>query len=90
LIAGLYIMFLFVVLLLPQLYPVDAVSATWFVFGEEGLYFAGNIELRPICIGIVSVISLVGWILPFGLGGMHWFSGPKNTIEDLDASLEKR
>ena len=39
----------------------------------------------PICIGIVTVISLVGWVLPFGLGGMYWFSGPKRTIEEEDS-----
>lgn len=90
LIAGLYIMFLFVVLLLPQLYPVDAVSYNssappWLSthFEQETLNYA------PICIGIVSIISLVGWIFPFGLGGMYWFKGPKKTIDDLDAQAEK-
>lgn len=34
----------------------------------------------PICIGIVTIVSLVGWILPFGLGGRHWFTGPKRTV----------
>ncbi|RWQ92737.1 amino acid or gaba permease [Paecilomyces variotii] len=65
-IAGGYIMLLFAVLLLPQVYPVTA----------ESLNYA------PICIGIVTIVSLVGWILPFGLGGMHWFTGPKKTVED--------
>ncbi|KIW08732.1 uncharacterized protein PV09_00673 [Verruconis gallopava] len=69
LIASLYIMFLFAVLVLPQLYPVDAQTLNY----------------APICIGIVSIISLVGWVLPFGLGGRYWFHGPKKTIEDLDA-----
>ncbi|KAK4539886.1 hypothetical protein LTR36_010280 [Oleoguttula mirabilis] len=63
-ISGLYIMFLFCVLLLPQLYPVTAMSLNY----------------APICIGIVTIISVVGWVLPFGLGGMHWFAGPKRTI----------
>ncbi|EFX03654.1 amino acid or gaba permease [Grosmannia clavigera kw1407] len=64
----LYIMFLFVVLLLPQLYPVTS----------ETLNYA------PICIGIVTIISRIGWILPFGFGGMHWFTGPKRTIDELE------
>jgi hypothetical protein len=49
-----------------------------------------TLNYAPICIGIVSVISVVGWFLPFGLGGMYWFKGPKKTIEDLDAGVEKR
>ncbi|KAI9737559.1 MAG: hypothetical protein M1834_009714 [Cirrosporium novae-zelandiae] len=65
-VAGLYIMFLFVVLLLPQEYPVTAKTLNY----------------APICIGIVTIISLVGWLLPFGLGGRHWFNGPKKTIEE--------
>lgn len=73
-VSCLYIMFQFVVLLLPQLYPVTA----------ETLNYA------PICIGIVSVVSLVGWWLPFGLGGRHWFTGPKRTIdEEVEAEVEK-
>ncbi|KAK3938979.1 amino acid/polyamine transporter I [Diplogelasinospora grovesii] len=67
-VAGLYIMFLFTVLLLPQLYPVT----------KETLNYA------PICIGIVTIVSLVGWILPFGLGGRYWFTGPKRTIDEID------
>lgn len=67
-ISGLYIMFQFVVLLLPQLYPVTA----------ETLNYA------PICIGIITIVSLIGWILPFGLGGRHWFTGPKRTLSEND------
>ncbi|KAB5559584.1 amino acid or gaba permease [Coniochaeta sp. 2T2.1] len=44
-----------------------------------------TLNYAPVCIGIVTVISLVGWVLPFGLGGRHWFTGPKRTIEELDA-----
>lgn len=40
-----------------------------------------SLNYAPICIGIVTVVSLAGWILPFGLGGMYWFTGPKKTIE---------
>ncbi|KAF1990208.1 amino acid or gaba permease [Aulographum hederae CBS 113979] len=72
-IAGLYIMFLFIVLLLPQIYPVTA----------ETLNYA------PICIGIVTIISLVGWFMPFGLGGRYWFKGPKRTIEEVDTKTEQ-
>ncbi|KAK2605616.1 hypothetical protein N8I77_008442 [Diaporthe amygdali] len=70
LISALYIMFLFVVLLLPQLYPVTA----------ETLNYA------PICIAIVTIVSLVGWVLPFGLGGRYWFEGPKRTIDEDSSS----
>ena len=64
-IATVYIMFLFVVLLLPQLYPVDA----------------NTLNYAPICIGIITIISLVGWFLPVW-GAMHWFEGPRKTITE--------
>lgn len=67
-VSCLYIMFQFAVLLLPQEYPVSA----------ETLNYA------PICIGIVSVVSLAGWWLPCGLGGRYWFTGPKRTVEEED------
>ena len=44
-----------------------------------------TLNYAPICIGIVTVISLVGWILPFGFGGRYWFSGPKRTVEEEDS-----
>lgn len=72
-ISCLYIMFQFVVLLLPQLYPVTA----------ETLNYA------PICIGIVSLVSLAGWWAPFGLGGRYWFTGPKRTIDDIGHESEE-
>lgn len=31
-------------------------------------------------IGGISIISLVGWWLPFGYGGRSWFKGPQRTI----------
>jgi hypothetical protein len=31
-------------------------------------------------IGGISLISLLGWVAPFGLGGRHWFQGPQGTI----------
>ncbi|KAK5449690.1 hypothetical protein LTS15_008765 [Exophiala xenobiotica] len=68
-IATLYISFLFVVLLLPQLYPVDS----------ETLNYA------PICIGIISIVSLGGWFLP-RWGGRHWFEGPIKTITEAELS----
>ncbi|KAJ9149818.1 Amino acid or gaba permease [Pleurostoma richardsiae] len=64
-VAILYIMFLFVVLLLPQVYPVNAQTLNY----------------SPICIGIVTIISLVGWIFPFGLGARYWFHGPQRTTD---------
>lgn len=39
----------------------------------------------PICIGIVTIVSLVGWVLPFGLGARYWFKGPRRTIEEEDS-----
>jgi hypothetical protein len=64
-VATLYIVFLFSVLILPQLYPVTA----------ETLNYA------PICVGIVTLLSLGGWFLPV-VGGRHWFQGPKKTITE--------
>lgn len=72
-VSCLYIMFQFVVLLLPQIYPVTA----------ETLNYA------PICIGIVSLVSLAGWWLPFELGGRYWFTGPKRTIDEFGQDSEK-
>jgi amino acid transporter len=65
-VSSLYISFLIVVLLLPQLYPVT---------GE-------TLNYAPIMIGAISLISLVGWILPWGLGGRSWFKGPQRTITE--------
>ncbi|KIV86958.1 hypothetical protein PV11_02532 [Exophiala sideris] len=66
-IASLYIMFLFIVLLLPQLYPVTS----------ETLNYA------PICIGIITIISLGGWFFP-KWGAMYWFKGPIKTITEAE------
>lgn len=66
-IATIWISFLFVILLLPQLYPVTA----------ETLNYA------PICIGIISIVSLVGWVLPVW-GARHWFKGPIKTITEQE------
>ncbi|KAH6718405.1 amino acid or gaba permease [Leptodontidium sp. MPI-SDFR-AT-0119] len=63
-VTGCYISFLVIVLLLPQLYPVT---------GE-------TLNYAPIMIGGISIISLVGWWLPFGYGGRSWFKGPQRTI----------
>lgn len=65
-VSSVYISFLVVVLLLPQIYPVT---------GE-------TLNYAPIMIGSISVISLLGWVLPFGLGGKHWFKGPQRTISE--------
>lgn len=35
-------------------------------------------------IGAITLISLVGWVFPFGLGGKYWFKGPQTTITDED------
>ena len=47
-VATLWVSFLFVVLSLPQLYPVDAQTLNY----------------APICIGIISIVSIVGWWFP--------------------------
>ncbi|KAK0919999.1 hypothetical protein LTR91_005298 [Friedmanniomyces endolithicus] len=87
-VAGIYILFLFVVLLLPQLYPVTAVSTQSRPSGcDIVLTRQTTLNYAPICIGIVTIVSLVGWILPFGLGGRYWFKGPKKTIE-MDESRQ--
>lgn len=66
-VASLYIMFLFSVLLLPQLYPVDA----------------DTLNYAPICIGIITVISLAGWFFP-KWGAKNWFEGPIKTITEAE------
>jgi hypothetical protein len=37
-------------------------------------------------IGGITIISLIGWILPFGYGGRTWFKGPQKTITDAEVS----
>jgi len=68
-IASLWISFLFVVLILPQLYPVNAQTLNY----------------APICIGIISIVSLAGWFFP-RWGGRHWFKGPIKTITEEELS----
>lgn len=65
-VASVYISFLVVVLLLPQIYPVTGQTLNY----------------APIMIGGISIISLLGWVFPFGLGGKHWFKGPQRTISE--------
>jgi len=57
-------------LLLPQIYPVT---------GE-------TLNYAPIMIGGISIISLVGWVVPFGYGGKTWFKGPQRTITEEEVS----
>jgi amino acid transporter len=64
-VSSIYISFLFAVLLLPQLYPVTAQTLNY----------------APICIGVITIVSVVGWIFP-RWGGKHWFKGPIKTITD--------
>lgn len=35
-------------------------------------------------IGGVTIIILVGWFMPFGLGGRYWFKGPQRTITEAE------
>ncbi|KAI7553345.1 hypothetical protein KC331_g1293 [Hortaea werneckii] len=67
-IASLYIAFLFVVLMLPQLYPVNAQTLNY----------------APIVIGGITAIALGGWFFPFSLGARYWFEGPKRTITEVE------
>ena len=62
-IATLWVSFLFVVLMLPQLYPVDAQTLNY----------------APICIGIISILSLGGWFFP-KYGAKRRYKGPIKTI----------
>ncbi|KAK5055977.1 hypothetical protein LTR84_012527 [Exophiala bonariae] len=66
-IAALWILFLVAALVLPQLYPVDSQTLNY----------------APICIGIVSFVSIVGWFFP-KWGGRHWFEGPIKTITEQE------
>ncbi|KAF3056199.1 hypothetical protein Trihar35433_8273 [Trichoderma harzianum] len=67
-ISSVWICYLFVVLLLPQVYPVTGTTLNY----------------APVMIGAITLISLVGWVFPFGLGGKYWFKGPQTTITDVD------
>ena len=69
-VSGGYISFLCVVLLLPQLYPVTGQTLNY----------------APIMIGGISLISLVGWIVPGGYGGRFWFEGPQRTISEEEVA----
>ncbi|KAE9365517.1 amino acid or gaba permease [Stipitochalara longipes BDJ] len=69
-VSGCYISFLCVVLLLPQIYPVTGQTLNY----------------APIMIGGISLVSLLGWVLPFGYGGMSWFKGPQRTISEEDVA----
>lgn len=60
----LWITFLSIILLLPQVFPVTLQTLNY----------------SPICLVIVTSVSVIGWVLPFGWGGRHWFKGPTNTI----------
>ncbi|KAI7230885.1 hypothetical protein KC343_g1535 [Hortaea werneckii] len=67
-VASLYIAFLFVVLMLPQLYPVNAQTLNY----------------APIVIGGITAIALGGWFFPFSLGARNWFEGPRRTITEVE------
>jgi amino acid transporter len=64
-IATAWVCFLFTVLLLPQLYPVTAQTLNY----------------APICIGIISVVSIAGWWFP-RWGARYWYKGPIRTISE--------
>ena len=39
-----------------------------------------TLNYSPICLGIVTTVSVIGWVFPFGRGGRHWFKGPRKTL----------
>ena len=84
LIACLYICFLFIVLLLPQVYPVSGVSPANSIQKLLLTTVQETLNYAPIMIAAVTLVSLVGWILPFGWGGMHWFKGPQRQITEAE------
>lgn len=59
-----WIVFLSIVLLLPQVFPVTIQTLNY----------------SPVCLGIVTSVSVIGWVFPFGLGGRYWFKGPQKTV----------
>lgn len=60
----LWITYLSIILLLPQVFPITLQTLNY----------------SPICLGIVTFVSVIGWVLPFGWGGWHWFKGPSKTL----------
>ncbi|WPG99988.1 Hypothetical protein R9X50_00281200 [Acrodontium crateriforme] len=68
-----YICFLFVVLILPQIYPVT----------PETLNYA------PVMLSGITITALAGWFCPFGLGGRYWYTGPKRTISESEVRLAR-
>ncbi|KAL1302438.1 hypothetical protein AAFC00_002830 [Neodothiora populina] len=67
-----YVSFLFVVLCLPQVYPVTAETCNY----------------APIMLAGIFAICLGSWFAPFGLGARVWFKGPQRTLSDADALRE--
>lgn len=81
--ASLYIGFLCIVLLLPQLYPVTGVRRIrmWRALcNRADKNTQETLNYAPVMIGAITLISVAGWFLP-RIGGRHWFRGPKKTIE---------
>lgn len=60
----LWMTYLSIVLLLPQVFPVTPQTLNY----------------SPICLAIVTSVSVIGWVFPFGWGGRHWFKGPRTTL----------
>lgn len=87
-ISSVWICYLFVVLLLPQVYPVTGVSSPFpsspGVSNVTNKVSQTTLNYAPVMIGAITLISLVGWVFPFGLGGKYWFKGPQTTITDVD------
>lgn len=43
-----------------------------------------TLNYAPVMIGGITIIVLLGWFMPFGLGGRSWLKGPKRTISELE------
>jgi hypothetical protein len=81
---------LLVSVLFPQLYPVTKVGTihSEILDGECADSEKETLNYASICIGNVTLVSFVGWILAFGLGGRYWFKGPKRTIKKLTVASQ--
>ena len=69
--AILWILFLSIILLFPQVFPVTLQTLNY----------------SPICLGIVTAVSVIGWLLPFGWGGRYWFKGPIKTVSPAQVQI---
>lgn len=87
-ISSVWICYLFAVLLLPQVYPVTGVSCYPLMFpAMTNIQVQKTLNYAPVMIGSITLISLIGWVFPFGLGGRYWFKGPQKTITESETDV---